>query len=290
MKRRILLVVAILLIFAGLTILVRILAGIISPLGRGGLQVTSSIKGEVFLNGKKVGVTPLCLCDGDKTLPSGTYDIKIVPEDSSYLSFTAKVVVNPNVLTAVDRIFLPGALASSYVLTLEKTNDPDASVFIASIPDNALITIDGESQGVTPANLKKVSPSEHELEIEKIGFAKKTIRIRAVNGFKLVVNAILGTQNDELITNVTPSPTPINKGVEEISPTPKKASKIEILETPNGFLRVRSEPSINSTEIGRVNTGDILDLTLEDESWYKIILQNGQSGWVSKSYSKLISE
>lgn len=289
MKRRILLVIAIILILIGLTIFVRILANIVAPKGNGGLQVTSSIKGEVFLNGKKVGSTPLCLCDGDKTLVSGTYDIKIVPNDTSLSSFNAKVTINPNVLTAVDRVFLPGALSSSYILTLEKTNDPDAAVFISSIPDNALITIDGESEGVTPVNLKKLSPSEHEVEIEKIGFAKKTIRIRAVNGFRLVVNAILGTENDGSISSVSPTPTKTEEK-EEISPSPKTTSRIEILSTPNGFLRVRSEPSISSAEIGRVNTGDIFDMIEEDESWYKITLPNGQSGWVSKSYSKLSNE
>lgn len=282
MKRRILLVVAVLLIVAGLSIFAKVLASILAPRGHGGLQITSNVSAEVFLNGKPQGATPVCLCDSDKTLSAGDYDVRITPKDSSLAPFSAKVTVNPNVLTALDKTFLPGALSSSYILTLEKTNEKDGSVFIASIPDGALVTLDGQSEGVTPLTLKSISASEHEVEIEKLGFAKKTVRIRTVDGYKLILNTILGTATDEKIIK---SPTPTNAPETTLTPT-SPPSKIFILSTPNGFLRVREEPALTAAEIGRVNSGESFDATDENDSWFKIKLDDGSEGWVSKSYAE----
>lgn len=280
MKRRLLLVVAILLILIGIFIFVKVVVAIFAPKGHGGLQVTSNVNAEVFLNDKSVGKTPLCLCDQGKTITSGDYNVKIVPRDSSLQPFNTHAYVNPNVLTAVDRVFLPGALSSAYIITLERTSEREAQVFIASVPDGALITIDGESEGVTPLNIKSVSASEHEIEIEKRLFAKKTVRIRAVSYYKLVLNTILGTQG-AAETTLTPSPSV------GISPTPAASqTKVLISQTPTGFLRVRAEPSVSSTEVGRVNPGESYLYVDENDTWYEITLSNGTLGWVSKAYAQ----
>ena len=280
MKRRILLVVATLLILVGIFIFVKVVVAILAPKGHGGLQVTSNVDAEVFLNNKSVGKTPLCLCDQGKTITSGDYNIKIVPKDSSLQPFNARVLVNPNVLTAVDRVFLPGALSSAYIITLERTSEREAQVFIASVPDGALVTINGESEGVTPLNIKSISASEHEVEIEKQGFAKKTVRIRTVSYYKLVLNTILGTQG-AAETTTTPAPSTA------LSPTPAPSqTKVLISQTPTGFLRVRAEPSISSAEVGRVNPGESYLYVDENDAWYEITLSNGTRGWVSKTYSQ----
>src|SRR5687768_8634957 len=98
MKRRIMFVVATLLILLGLFILVKFVAGIVAPKGRGGLQITTNIKADVFLNNKVVGIAPFCLCDKNKTLASGNYNLKIVPQDKSQPAFYAKITISPNVL------------------------------------------------------------------------------------------------------------------------------------------------------------------------------------------------
>lgn len=280
MKRRIFLLIATLLILVGIFILVRVIAGVIAPRGRGALQITTSVKAEAFLSGKSVGQTPVCLCD-NKTIPAGDYDLKIIPKESTLAPFTAKITVNPGVLTAVDRTFLPGALSSTYILTLEKTNEPDPSVFISSIPSVALVTLDSQSQGVTPLEMKTISASEHEVEIERIGFAKKTVRIRAVAYYKLVVNVILGTEvTGSEIGETTPSPAL----TQTISPAPIQP-QVKILDTPTGFLRVRATPSVGAAEVGRVNPGESYTFVDENDSWFEIQLTNGTRGWVSKTYA-----
>ena len=279
MKRRILLVGAILLILAGMFLLVRIAANTLIPRGKGALQVTSNIKAQVILDNKVLGATPLCKCEQNETLLQGVYELKIIPEDKSVQPFMARVRINSGVLTAVERTFLPGSYASSYILTLEKTNSPDPEIFIASIPDGALISLDGKEEGITPLSLKSISASEHEIEIQKQGFSKKTVRVRAVPSYKLVLNVILGTQgsSDETSETLTPTPTP--------EPTKSEAPLVTIKNTPVGFLRVRENPSTAAKEIGRVNPGETFELIEENASWFKIRLEDGE-GWVSKTYSE----
>ena len=280
MKRRLLLVVATLLILIGIFIFVKVVVAVLAPKGHGGLQITSNVDAEIFLNNKSVGKTPLCLCDQGKTIKSGDYNIKIAPRDSSLQPFNTRVIVNPNVLTAVDRVFLPGALSSAYIITLERTSEREAQVFIASVPDEALIAIDGESEGVTPLNIKSISTSEHEVEIEKQGFAKKTVRIRAVPFYKLVLNTILGTEGSAETTT-----TPVPQTAISSSPTASQ-TKVLISQTPTGFLRVRAEPSVSSAEVGRVSPGESYLYVDENDAWYEIALASGTRGWVSKTYSQ----
>ena len=283
MKRRIFLVIAVLLISIGIFIIVRLVSQIVLPKGKGGLLVTSSVEANVFLNDRPIGKTPLSLIDSDQVIQSGTYDLKISPLKGEQ-PYLVKIPINPGVLTAVDRTFLTGAFSSASILYFEKINDEDAQLFISSVPDNALITIDGESRGVTPLDIKDIPQSEHEVEIEKNGFAKKTIRIRAVAGYKLVLNTIIGTESD--LTDLPQeeiTPSPASGGT-----TPTQAPnvpKVVIIETPTGFLRVRSNPSTSSSEIGRVNPGETYELVDENETWYKIKLASGVEGWISSTYA-----
>lgn len=271
-------VVAIILILAGMFLLVRIAASTLMLRGKGALQVTSNIKAQVILDNKVLGATPLCKCEQNETLLQGLYELKIIPEDKSVQPFMTRVRINSDVLTAVERTFLPGSYASSYILTLEKTNSSDPEIFIASIPDGALVLLDGKEEGITPLTLKSISPSEHELEIQKRLFSKKTIRVRAVPSYKLVLNVILGTQgaSDET-KDLAPTSTP--------EPTKTDKPQVTIKNTPVGFLRVRESPSTASREIGRVNPGEIFELIEENASWFKIKLEDGE-GWISKTYSE----
>ncbi len=280
MKRRLLLVLSVLLILVGIFILVKVAASTLVPRGRGALQVTSNLKAQVFLDSKPIGNTPLCKCEQNETIKEGEYELRIVPEDKSIQPFTNRIDINVGVLTAVDRTFLPGSFSSTYILTLERTNESDPQLFIASIPEGALISLDSESKGITPLTLKSISPSEHEVEIQKQRFAKKTVRIRAVPSYKLILNIVLGTQTGadetEVPTLTPPSPTAI----------PMSSEKVIIKNTPTGFLRVREEPSTGAREIGRVNPQETYKLVDENTSWFKIELNGGTQGWVSKTYAE----
>jgi hypothetical protein len=71
-------------------------------------------------------------------------------------------------------------------------------------------------------------------------------------------------------------------GVESVS------TKTAIIKTtPLGWLRVREEPSLNATEITRVNTGNTYNVLSEEEGWVKIKVSDTVEGWVSATYVEL---
>lgn len=277
MRRKLLGLLSIILIFIGFFLFFQVAINFL-PKGHGALQVTSNVTAKVLLNGKVIGNTPLCRCEENDRVEEGQYTLQLVPQDSSG-TFTTKIRVGKGVLTAVDRTFLPGSYASSYTLYLEKIFSSDAQLFVSSLPRDALVSIDGTDAGTTPLLLKKLSVSAHEVEIQKGGYGKKTIRIKTAAGYKLVIEALLGTvpSADEILPGSEPPVTP--------TPTASPA-RVVISQTPTGFLRVRQDATINSPEIGRVTPGESLLLLAEQEGWYKVRLTNGQAeGWISTSFA-----
>lgn len=63
-------------------------------------------------------------------------------------------------------------------------------------------------------------------------------------------------------------------------------TKIEIIETGIGYLRVRSSNSTGASELGRVNVGEQFDVIEESNGWYKIEYETGKQGWISGTYTK----
>ena len=66
--------------------------------------------------------------------------------------------------------------------------------------------------------------------------------------------------------------------------------KVLILDTPNGFLRVRESNSTGSREITRVSDGETFELVDEKNGWFEIKLNSpageGKTGWISSQYAK----
>jgi len=283
MKKRLLFGLSILLVASGLFLFVQVLFSF-KNVEKGALQVTANIKSRVYLDGNLIGDTQLCKCNQNDTLQAGEYDIRIEPHDTTYSAYTTRVRINGGVLTAVDRTFLPGSLASSYVLTLEKSQSQKGELVVTTIPEGAMVTIDSVASGATPFTTDTLSASEHELEIQKQGFAKKTIRIRIVEGHKLIVNATLGTEGggEEATTTPTPSETPD----EDITPSPTEQETVTILDTPNGFLRVRSGAGTTFSEITRVDSGETFDLLDEETGWFEIQVDSDTTGWISSQFAE----
>jgi len=65
-----------------------------------------------------------------------------------------------------------------------------------------------------------------------------------------------------------------------------KQAKIKT--TPTGWLRVRNEPSLNGTEITRVDTGGTYRVLEEQTGWIKIKISDTSEGWVSADYVELV--
>lgn len=272
MKKILLFVIPFLIAVPAVTALAYLLS---NSSGKGALQVTSTPKSQVYLDGKLIGETPFCKCELPDMLKSAEYTIKLVPKENGYSSFEEKIKITKSVLTAVDRTFGKGATSHGSIITLTPLEDKKTTqLLVHTLPDKADLLLDSSPKGTTPLLLKDVTPSDHTLKLIKSGYNEKTVRIRTVSGYKLETSVTLGI-NDEIIKSASPS----------AAPTPQK-QKVIILQTPTGFLRVREKASLNSQEIGRVNPGETFEVENETNDWLEIKLADGKTGWISHQYAE----
>ncbi|MEK7573375.1 MAG: SH3 domain-containing protein [Patescibacteria group bacterium] len=247
--------------------------------GEGALQVTSKPPSDVYLNGKMIGTTPVCKCDQKDMIGVGEYRLRLVPKDTSLPPYEEKIEVTNSTLTVVDKTF--GDESSGSIITLTPIRDKkDAQLMVISSPDKSDLALDDNPQEKTPVLLKNLTESDHEIQLKKEGYIDKILRIRTTKGFLLKAIVYLSPNSsgsNSALPNFDPTPT--------IAPT-SSVSKVLILDTPTGFLRVRSSSSASTSEVGRVTPGETYDVLEEDEGWYKIKLKDGTEGWVSSQYAK----
>ena len=148
---------------------------------------------------------------------------------------------------------------------------------IISLPDKANVFLDSNPVGVTPLLLKQVSESDHDLRLTRDGYKDKSIRIKTALGFRLSSLIFLGV-NADLSNPLVASPTATLSSSVTVS-------KVLILDTPTGFLRVRENSSINSAEIGQIKPGESYELISEKVGWFEIKLTDEKTGWISAQYA-----
>ena len=227
------------------------------------LQVTSIPEAAVFLDGKHLGKTPFY----SDQLRSGTHTLKITATEAN---FATQLELRESTLTVVNRQLADNFMAQAgEILTLEPGK---TGLMVISQPKDATLTIDGKLAGNTPLLINDISLGEHKLQLSHDNYTSREFMVKVVNNYQLQVNVTLASISAKNLL-VSPAPTP--------SPIPK----VQITATPQGFLRVRREASINSTEIGRVATGDQFEIIQESPGWVKISFQ-GKQGWISADYTK----
>lgn len=290
MKRLILFLIPIVLVFIIVFGILRVF--ILPDTGKGALQVTSQPLSKVYLNNAYIGNTPLCKCEATTMLRNGDYTIKLVPLEQGLPEFQQKIAITKGVLTVVDRKFGKGATSEGSIISLTPLSDKKAvELLVVSIPDKSDVYIDTNNSGTTPLSLQDLTDSDHTIRLKRDGYKDKNVRIRTPVGYKLTATIYLGIKDGSTpVTTVTPTavttPGISGTGTPTPSPTTKATGKVIILETPNGFLRVRQQPSTTAAEITRVNTGQSFTLVEERTGWFKIALSNGTEGWVSTQYAQ----
>jgi hypothetical protein len=60
---------------------------------------------------------------------------------------------------------------------------------------------------------------------------------------------------------------------------------VRILDTPTGFLNVRSGPGINFELLTTVFPGEAYAWVQEQNGWYQIIMRDGAKGWITRDYT-----
>lgn len=196
-----------------------------------GLQVKSNPQSAVFLNGKDVGQTPF---EG-KEVNTGEVTLKLVPQGDNLSSWETKVKLVSGTQTIVNREFGQTESASAgEVMTLEKISDKKtASLAIISSPDSALVEIGGESKGFTPISLDKLEEADREINVSASGFTKRTIRVKLLSGYKLILNVKLAEEKSEEISeSLTPTPSPSGGPTPTSNPKASPTPKVTTTPTP----------------------------------------------------------
>jgi len=265
------------------------------------LQVNSIPKATVYIEGEEKGTTPF----EDKKLSPGEITLKLVPEVTAVNlnPWEKKIKLVGGVMTVVNWEFGQNELASAgEVLTLEKTkNKETASMSVVSIPDAAVVRLDGEARGFTPLNLDQITAGEREIVITTNGFQDRSITAKLINGYELIANVKLAKAEEEKkeeekepettptptpkdAAKVTPSPKPTPSGP---TPTPPERPYVKIKSTPTGWLRVREKAStLDSEELAKVNPTEMYPLLDEENGWYQIEYKEGEKGWISGKYAE----
>lgn len=240
-----------------------------------GIYVEADPKSFVFVNGAQVGVTPY-----RTTREPGAITLKIVPQSSDTLStpFETKLTLTAGIETVVRREFGKSDDESvGEIVSFGKVAADETSLVVVSIPDNAQVLIDGTVYGFAPYKTSSVTAGQHRVTLEAPGYKDRTISVKTITGYKLTAVVKLA-KGEEMQAEPTP--------------TPKPQVYVEVLDTPNGFLRVRQEANIDSAEVGRVKTGDKL-LLLDDSAtdWFKVEFSDPDasttSGWISAQYASI---
>jgi len=264
----------------------------------GGLQISTTPKTIVFLDGSQVGVTPFF----DDKIEAGEHVIKLVPEATTdtLLAWEGKVNLIPGILVVINRTLASEeAVSSGEILTLEKISSRDkSSLTVISMPDKAVVKIDGEPKGFAPVTLEDLESGSYQVVVSSPGYEERSISAKTVAGYKLVINVQLARQIEGIEEATASAEEEKAKETVEPTPTPKvkisPAAELEkpyvrIKETPTGWLRVRLEPSTTATEAAKVNPGETFPYLDETKNgWYKIEYEKGEAGWVSGVYVELV--
>lgn len=241
----------------------------------GELRVESAPKTTVFVNGENKGQTPFM-----QKMNPGKYDLKLLPEDERTISsWQQQVTVNPGVQTFINVNLASSDTASSWeMITLEEGKRGESEISIFSQTDPAEIFFDDERKGTTPLSFQDITAGTHNVRLLAPGHTENTIKVTMTPGYKLLLTAQLA-RTDAPEKESTDSATP---GKPETSDSDES---VTILDTPTGWLRVRSEPSTAGEEVARVDPGTSYPLADEQSGWYEIEYEKGKTGWISAQYA-----
>lgn len=235
------------------------------------LQITSTPEAAVFLDGKHLGKTPFY----SDQLKAGEYTLKISAQEAS---FVEKINLLQAALTVVNRELNKNFMGQSgETLWLEPGKK---GLFISSMPNEADVAIDGKPSGTTPLLIEKVDVGDHKVTLSKKGYITHEFSIKASDKSQLMADVTLASE--------------IVKAGNLPSPSPVLTQKVQISNTPQGFLRVRKDASLSSPEIGRVKPTEKYELIQETVDWFKISFESppageaGKQGWISSQFAKKI--
>lgn len=230
---------------------------------RAGVRVESSAQAQVFLDGQMLGQSPFQSDD----LKPGIGLLELKAEGGK--GWAGYVEFGEGTVTVVNRdLAETSGKSSGEVVSLER----GSGVAVLTNPSGALVSIDSENVGFSPILISALTAGEHVLVISKDGYLTRSIRAASLEGYRLKINVDLALAGVSLAQ------------VGEV--TLENVKEVVVGITPTGFLRVRASASTGASQIGQVNTGDVLTLLEERPGWFKVRLVNGKEGYISAEFAK----
>ena len=289
------------------------------PQKKSGLQVNvmHDERASIFLDGMNAGQSPY----KSEELKSGTYTLRIVPEDSSKQAYETTVKLGPGLLTVMNWSFGKTVEESGgemfELVKLPSKNKTELS--IVTNPDNIIVKVDGQSKGFSPLILTDLSEGNHALTLTAPGYVERTSNPKLMNGYRIIVTTKLAreplatepaeetpaeetepsTENSTSTASPTPKPSPTPKVTPKPSASPAASGSastpdfpyVEISETSTGWLRVRAQASSTAEELAKLDVGTKVPYLDETVSgWHKVEYESGKEGWVSGQYAVIHKE
>jgi len=256
----------------------------------GKLKITSSPTASVFIDNIAIGKTSF-----EERYKVGEYMLKLIPEGvaTDTASWSGKIIVEKNITTYVNiELGSSDLTTAGEIFTMKKSETAKVGkgeIYVETEPTGAIVSLDNDEKGVATLLLENVSPGVHELSVFMPGFFKRTQKINVTSGYRIYAKFKLAVDQSQKFITLNEE----KKSTESAKTKEKKY--VIILETPTGWLRVRTDASLSASESAKVKKGERFELLDEKEGWYKIKFNGNKEslvegefdeGWISSSYGK----
>lgn len=254
----------------------------------GELKVLSSPTTSVFINNVATGKTDPPF---DQKMKVGEYMLKLIPEGTATetASWNGKIQIYKNTLTYVNRELGASDITSAGEIftTIKMDKPPKAGgygeIYVETEPQGAIVTLDNDEKGVASLILSDVIRGDHELSVYMPGFFRRTQKINVDPGYR--VNAYFKLAIDQSQTASAKATADKQNQATPSAQTTSGTSRVTIKDTPQGWLRVRADATVDASEEAKVKPGEKYEFLDEKDGWYKIKFNGNSSGLVSGSFT-----
>jgi hypothetical protein len=242
------------------------------------INIRTIPESSVFIDGKEKGTTPYESSD----ISPGQRILKLVPKDSGLPAWERTLTLSPSTQLFIRWEFSADPdQQQGDIVYLEKIAQKEGlGLVLTSNPNNASVSIDGQTNEFSPVNLDSLTAGDHKIVVSYPGYQNREFLVKAIPGYRLVVETKLAVKPNE-----EQSIKESDQSNKQTEPEPT-LPQVVIKNTPTGWLRVRMEPSLSATEAAKVKPGEKYTLLDEKNGWYKISYKEGEEGWISGRYAK----
>ncbi len=257
--------------------------------------VSDPSNATVYIDNTKVGETPYSASN----LSEGEYEVRV--EYPGYETQSARVSIKRGFKLNVSVDLFPLPVPPTVEVFEGSDNLPAQAGLYNVFSDNLLVTADtkgwvdavlywNKTRGINLSGLgvNKEPVFDYFLDYKgNVYMADGTLLSGPSEYSKLAEatkGAYLGRVSDG--SGLTQEASEVYKALSEGVVVGGKQVKIK--DTGLGWLRVRSSPGLDGTEIGKATVGETYPVLEEGTGWVKIKVSDTVSGWVSSSYVELL--